>query len=364
MGGAERSLLLAVRHLCGQFETGVACPAGSPLSARLSSVSTECYGLPGAPRCKYRSPRGVAYLLRAAFYMIKIVLKAHPDILHANSFYAGAVALPAAIITRRKLIVHARDLADFGFLSRLYNWLSRKVIAVSRSVRNSLIEQGMNSDRIEVIYNGVDEISLDRAQESGASFISSYPDAERAFVFGHVGQFVPWKKQIVFLEAASRVACDVNDVRFVLVGDDILGRDTEYKRAVLNHAANSEIAEKVSFPGWRDDMHEVWPEIDCLVHTADREPFGRVIVEAMAHKIPVIAVGACGPGEIIENNKTGILVQKDDIGELSEGMLRIAGDRDFAAGLAKAGYEHVMANFTAGKTAEKIRGVYEDALAG
>jgi glycosyltransferase involved in cell wall biosynthesis len=295
--------------------------------------------------------------------MIRIVLKANPDILHANSFYAGAVALPAAIITRRKLIVHARDLADFGFLSRFYNWFCRKVIAVSRSVRNALVDQGINSDRIEVIYNGVDDCSLDGPKERGSSCTLSYPDQGRAFVFGNVGQFVPWKKQIVFLEAASRVARDANNVGFVLVGDDILGRDSGYKRTVLNHAEHSEIAEKVSFLGWQDNMCEVWPKIDCLVHTADREPFGRVIVEAMAHRIPVIAVGACGPGEIIENDKTGLLVQKDDIGELSEGMLRIIRNRDFADRLANAGYEHVMANFTANKTAEQIRRVYEDALA-
>lgn len=363
MGGAERSLLLAVEHLCSHFQTGVACPGGSPLWIELTSIRTERYSLPGAPSCTYRSLRGIAYLLRASFRMIRIVLRANPDIVHANSFYAGAVSLPAAIVTRRKLIVHARDLADFGFLSRLYNWFCRKVIAVSHSVRSELVEQGINSERIEVIYNGVDEGSFDRPEQGGVSCISRDPDEQRAFVFGHVGQFVPWKKQTVFLEAASRVASVLSDVRFVLVGDDICGRDTAYKHSVLFHAANLDLSERVSFPGWEENMREVWGQINCLVHTADREPFGRVIVEAMAHKIPVIAVGACGPGEIIEDDKTGLLVQKDDIEELSETMIRIVRDRDFADKLANAGYEHVIANFTADKTAEQIQGVYEDALA-
>jgi len=149
----------------------------------------------------------------------------------------------------------------------------------------------------------------------------------------------------------------------MLVGDDIFGRDSNYKSSLLSYAENSTIAERVSFLGWQENMHEVWPKIDCLVHTAEREPFGRVIIEAMAHKIPVIAIGSCGPSEIIQEGKTGILVQPDDIEGLSEAMLKLAQDTQFASRLANAGYEHAISSFSADKTAALIQEIYEEVLA-
>jgi glycosyltransferase involved in cell wall biosynthesis len=326
-------------------------------------MQTEHHRLPNIPTHAYSSLRGIAYWLKTTCCVIRIVLRANPDIIHANTFYAGMVSLLAAIVMRKKLILHSRDLANFGRFTKLYNRFCRKVIAVSHAVRNALVDQGVSSDKVEVIYNGVDKCSLDRSEGNRTLFIPQNTDESSPFVFAHVGQFVPWKNHIVFLRAASHVARDLPEARFVVVGDDTSGRDSAYKCSVLNYAANCVIAERVSFLGWQDKMCEVWPKINCLVHTADREPFGRVIVEAMAHRVPVIAVGTCGPSEIIQNNKTGILVQVDDVKGLSEAMVRIARHREFADALANAGYEHVMSSFTADKTAARIQEVYKEVLA-
>ena len=110
----------------------------------------------------------------------------------------------------------------------------------------------------------------------------------------------------------------------MLIGDDIFRRDWRYKKELLAKVACSEIADRITMRGWSKDMEQVWREVDCLVHTADKEPFGRVIVEAMAHKVPVIAVDCCGPKEIIENNKKGILVPANDVDALSKAMLLLS----------------------------------------
>jgi glycosyltransferase involved in cell wall biosynthesis len=182
------------------------------------------------------------------------------------------------------------------------------------------------------------------------------------FVFGNVGQFVPWKNQILFLKSAPHVAIRLPDVRFVLVGDDIFGRDPVYKRSVLSHVESSPIAEKIDLLGWCENMDGVWPTIDCLVHTAEGEPFGRVIIEAMANRIPVIAVRSGGPMEIIEDRTTGILVQAGDVEELTGAMLGIAQDGDFARRLADSGYDHAISNFAAERTAAQIQDVYDELL--
>jgi glycosyltransferase involved in cell wall biosynthesis len=174
---------------------------------------------------------------------------------------------------------------------------------------------------------------------------------------------VPWKNQTGFIEAASRLARELPEARFLLVGDDIFGRDSRYKNDLLDRIKNSPIAEKVSFLGWQKQMECVWPKIDCLVHTAEREPFGRVVIEAMAHKVPVIAADRCGPAEIIRNGRTGILFEPGDVEQLTEAMLKIARDRTFAAAIAQGAERQVLSNFTADKTAAGIEQIYARVLA-
>lgn len=363
IGGAETSLLLMVKYLRSQFHISVACPTGGPLSTALASLQIESHKLPRPPKRPYSSLFCLVYWLKTSFYIVRIASKANPNIIHASSFYAGAASVLAALATRKKLLLHARDLANFGFFSRFYSWFCERVIAVSHAVKNALVKEGVSPDKIKVVYNGVDNTFCDRVDENANLLNTPSPEEKYSFVFAHVGQFVPWKNHIAFLKAASDVARDLPATRFLLVGDDIFGRDSNYKSRLLSYAKNSTIAERVSFLGWRENMDEVWPRISCLVHTADREPFGRVIIEAMAHKIPVIAVGACGPSEIIQNGKTGILVQVDDIKGVSDAMLRVAQDTQFANTLANAGYEHVISNFTADKTAARIQEIYREVLA-
>jgi glycosyltransferase involved in cell wall biosynthesis len=363
IGGAENSLLLLIKHLRSQFVVIAACPAGTQLSRVLASIQIDSYRLPQPPNRFFPSIYALVYWLRTSLRLIRITVKTNPDVIHANSFYAGAPAILTALVTRKKLLLHARDLANFRFLSRFYGRFSQKIIAVSHAVRNDLIEKGIQPDKIKVIYNGVNRDLFSQSGEAKDSFSASRFPGKDSFVFAHIGQSVPWKNHIIFLKAASNVAKYLHDARFALVGANIFSRGTKYERSIFSYAKSSPVAERIDFVGWQENMNEVWSQIDCLVHTAKQEPFGRVIIEAMAHRIPVIAVGTCGPSEIIQNNKTGILVPADNVEALSEAMCKVAQDRQFTGRLVNAAFEHTMSNFTADKTAAQIQEVYMELLA-
>ncbi len=354
IGGAERSMLLLAKHLRTEMDISVACPRTGPLQAALEAIEIDIYKLPQPPKYRYRSLLSLWYWLKTICRLIRISLKTRPDIIHANSFYAGAASVVVAVVTRKKLIVHARDMANLKFVSKFCGRFSNKIIAVSRTVKNALIENGINPDKINVIYNGIDSSSCRTIEPA---YYSKLP-----FVFANVGQFVPWKNQITFLKAAALVSRRLPEARFMLIGDDIFERNRDYKNSLLEYVKSSPIASRIEFSGWQENMENVWPEIDCLVHTASKEPFGRVIIEAMAHKIPVIAADSGGPSEIIQNSKTGLLVKEDNIEGLSEAMLKVAADKAFAAGLASAGYDLVVSNFTAVRTASLIKQIYEQVL--
>jgi glycosyltransferase involved in cell wall biosynthesis len=326
-------------------------------------MGIDCYALPAPPR-RYRSIWSIPYWVRTAFEVARIALRAKSDIIHANSFKAGAASLPTALLTGKKLIMHARDFSRGGFLLRLCRRHCAKIVAVSRAVKNDLVRQGAKAENIEVIHNAVDESSTAAGASDKTSLHNRTGGDNHEFVFAQVGQLVPWKNHAVFLEAASRVAETLPKTRFVLVGDDIFGRDSEYKTSLLQQIRDCGIAERVSLTGWQENMHQVWPRIGCLVHTAESEPFGRVIIEAMAHKVPVIAVGTAGPGEIIENDKNGVLIQPGDVEGLSKAMLRVAQDNELAKNLGQAGYSRAISNFTAEKTTAQMRQIYSQVAGG
>ncbi|UCG49943.1 MAG: glycosyltransferase family 4 protein [Phycisphaerales bacterium] len=361
-GGAERSLVLLVEQLQGQFSTIVACPGDSVLSRLLDSKGFCCHKLPRPPARAYSSPLSVGYWLRASLCLVRVVLRAKPDLIHANSLCAAVAAMPAALLTRKSLLLHCRDLGGPGLISRVVGRFCSKLIAVSGAVKDALLRQGVKAEKIEVVYNGIDRAVISTSNPSSGMSKTGNAGVSGRFTFGHVGQFVPWKNHFVFLEAACRVGQELPEARFVLVGDDVFGRDRHYKEAVVSFVRKSTIADRVDLAGWREDMEEVWSGIDCLVHTAAREPFGRVIIEAMAHGIPVIAAGACGPAEIIENGRTGILVRAGDVGAFSEAMLRVAQDGEFAERLGSSGYADAVSRFTAGVTAERIGRIYREVL--
>lgn len=361
IGGAENSMLLLIKCLRSQFAITVACPTKTQLSKILASIQINSYRLPEPPN-RLSSISALVYWLRVSIRLIFITLKTNPDMIHANSFYAGVPAVFTALVTRKKLLLHARDLANFRFLTKLYGRVSQRIIAVSNTVRNDLIAKGIRPNKIKVVHNGVDKDSFSQSGARDSFDTPGYP-RNASFVFAHIGQSVPWKNHILYLKAASNVAKYLYDTRFALIGANIFSRGTMYERFIFGYAKSSPIAERIDFVGWQENMNKVWPLINCLVHTAKQEPFGRVIIEAMAHRIPVIAIGTCGPREIIQDHKTGILVPADNVDALSEAMCKVAQDRQFAGRLVNAAFEHVMSNFTADKTAVQIQEIYMELLA-
>ncbi len=97
IAGAERSLLLLIEHLRAQFAISVACPAASPLAAALGSMRIDSFGLDGPANRSSFSILGLAQWLRTSWRLIRIVLKAKPDIIHANSFYSAVPSLLEAL---------------------------------------------------------------------------------------------------------------------------------------------------------------------------------------------------------------------------------------------------------------------------
>jgi glycosyltransferase involved in cell wall biosynthesis len=127
------------------------------------------------------------------------------------------------------------------------------------------------------------------------------------------------------------------------------------RAALKRQASLLGIDERVRFLGWRQDIGALLAAADMLVCSSRREPLGNTILEAWAASKPVVACAASGPAELIEHDKSGLLVPIDDAAALAEAMRGLIADKARAAALAEAGHAVFEAQFSEARVVARYR---------
>ena len=177
-----------------------------------------------------------------------------------------------------------------------------------------------------------------------------------------VGQIAPWKGQEDFLKAAAEVLKKEQAVRFLVVGDAIFNKELSLEK-LKEISGQYGIGNKVIFTGLRKDIPQIIACLDILVLPSWREPFGRVMLEAMAMVRPVIATDCGGPGEIIINGETGVLVPIKKPTLLAESMIKLLRNPNERRKLGEAGYKLVRSRFALEEQVKKVTDLYQKLLA-
>jgi glycosyltransferase involved in cell wall biosynthesis len=152
---------------------------------------------------------------------------------------------------------------------------------------------------------------------------------------GIVGRLDHWKGQHVFLRAAREVSARRPDVRFAVVGGPVIGTEGSYPAEVEQLASELGLDDRVHFVGHQADPYPWIDALDVVVHASDAEPFGLVIVEAMALGKPLVATRLAGPTEIVEDGKSGLLVPPGEPRPMAAAILRLLEDPRLASRLGE-----------------------------
>jgi glycosyltransferase involved in cell wall biosynthesis len=375
IGGAERVLLRFLERIDrGLFEPALACPHAGPLSEEAAKLGLQVhFGYPaprllevrrkslGAKRLAAlaypwdmaRTVLGLARLLRGGGY----------DLVLTNSAKADIYGSLAARLTGIPVVWRLHDIVDADAFSRLNIMLFRffatffaaKVLAVSEAVRSALAARGVSGDKIAVVYNGIDIKALARtAQRKEAR--AEWGLEEDAPVAGMVGRLVDWKGPDRFLEAAARVAGEIPQARFMLVGDAIFG-EAGYVDELKAMADRLGLGKRAVFTGFRDDALRIMSGLDVLVHASLLpDPLPTVLIEAMALGLPVVAADAGGVREIVDEGSTGLVVPPGDVRAMSEAMVELLSDPEVAARMGEAGRELAAERFDIEGQARRFEG--------
>ena len=225
------------------------------------------------------------------------------------------------------------------------------ILAVSKAAQSTLSALRPSVPNA-LMYNGTP--SREVAEDEARAARRELNVAENEVLLGVFGRLQRWKGQDVFIEAAGQVARVRPAVKFVVVGGSVFGLEPEFAEELRRRADRLGLAGRVEFTGFRADVPRLMAACDIVCHTSRvPEPFGMVIVEAMALGRPTIASEGGGPSEII-TAECGILVPRDDPGALAQAMIALVDDPALRHRLGERARERARREFSMEKMASTL----------
>ncbi len=336
VSGAERSLLTLIAGLEGQVDPILACPEGE-LGAEARALGIEPVPITGTGASFRLHPlhtsRGLLEMAQSSLQVRRIVERAAPDLVHANTTRAALLALAARSRSGPPAIAHIRDLAPPGRAADLVlSLVARRAAAVVANSAYVADRFGASRGRVRVIHNPIDLDRFDPGRADGRAVraeLGIAADTVVLTVVGHVSPIKGQDKAIAILADLVAAGCDValllaGSVKFASPGARL--DNSAFGERLPRLASELEVADRVRFLGERSDVPNLLAASDVLLMPFWREPFGRVAVEAMAMGVPVLASEEGGPAEVVRAGVDGILLPGLDPSEWSSALEPLIAD--------------------------------------
>jgi len=359
LGGGERSMLATLGAVqSAGFTPTVVAPADGPLSKELRrrEVEVQTFALRDAEANRLSQSQ-----LREE--LGRLIRRRRPDLLHANSLAMGRLSGPIAAELGLPSISHLRDIIKLSSRAVADLNCHTRLLAVSEATRDFHVAGGLAAEKTHVLYNGVD---LDRFRPRPASgYLHRQLDLPAGVpLIGTIGQICLRKGQDVLVQAAVALGNEWEDVHYLIVGERYSEKDESRRfEAELHAAAAGALAGRLHLLGYRHDVAEILNELTLLVHPARQEPLGRVLLEAAAAGVPVVATDAGGTAEIFPPaSRSARLIPPDDPPALAAAVGELIGDQRQRRRLGEAARRRAEDAFEVNRAAAGLVRHYRDVV--
>lgn len=277
----------------------------------------------------------------------KLLLKNKIDIVHTNhDITSDHPMILAGLLTKKKIICHNRGLYIPMDIDVYLSKRVEKIICMSDFSKSVYVNNGVNGNKCKTIYDGID-----------TSFYKPSSIENNKFMISCIGRLEIWKGQHILIDAAEKIVKEIPDIEILLIGAGDF--ESELKRRVNNKG----LEKNILFTGHITNVKDYIEKSSLIVHTSIvPEPFGMVIIEAMALEKVVIATNFGGPVEIIENGVDGILVPPENPEVLADEIVKLSKNTDLRNTLSKQARIKVLEKFDVVQYAKKIENVYQQYL--
>ena len=328
---------------------------------RLTRDDVECVALHKPPGHGWRAWAPFWRLLRAR----------RPDIVHTRNL-AALEMQPVAWAARVPVRLHGehgRDMDDVDGsnrrlqrVRRLFAPFVQRHVALSKDLACYLTGPvGLPADRVEQVYNGVDDTRFAPAPGGRAPIAGAPFAGQGLWLIGTVGRMQAVKHQTLlaraFVSMLEREPALRKTARLVMVGDGAL------RATVLDILRDAGVADLAWLPGERADVPDVMRGLDCFVLPSLAEGISNTILEAMASGLPVVATDVGGNAELVAHGRTGLSVPSDDVDALARALGQLATDTAAACAMGRAGRDDVRRRFSLQAMVAAYQALYDRQLA-
>jgi glycosyltransferase involved in cell wall biosynthesis len=360
LGGGELSLLDWLR--ISPQNARVVLFEDGPFRPMLEELGIPVEVLPLAALKEIRRESGLWKLLSTVPAWLSLRRRlAHAasqaDVLYANSqkaFLLSAFARRSG----QPLVWHLRDILTGEHFSPVLrriavltgNRFATAILVNSKATADAFVAAGGQRDLLKEVPDGVSAGPFDEVDPETVKRLHQELCPQGKILVGVFGRLAEWKGQHVLLEAIVNLP----DVHLCIVGDALFG-EKAYAETLKNRAAQLDLAERVSFLGFRHDIPALMKCMDIIVHTSIvAEPLGRVILEGMLARKPVIATRAGGAAEIVHDKENGLLVTPGSVTELFSAIKLLATDGELSQKLALAGRRRAERDYSLEIMADRV----------
>ena len=348
IGGGEKQLAYLVGNIDRtRYHPLVVCPDDGVFAEQLRStdIPTVILNLP-----PWRKATSLITKYSAAGKLVALA-KAHKTrLVHTSDSWFNPYLWSVKKRLKIPVVSHVRNLLTPAQVRKYRFDGMDSTIAISEQSKISLLQAGIDVQKINVVQNCVD-VSLFQPTSITA------PSTE--YIVGIVGRIEPFKRQETFVKIAAKVAAQCKKVQFRIIGAalDIPAHRT-YEQHIRQLVAKYRLQEFVRFTGHRTDMPKVMQELDLLVTLSA----GSVIAEAMATGKPVIGTPIGSTADMIVHGVTGYIVPSDPIDGIVNKILKLATAPDLNIRMGQQARKHAEGNFSIETHVRKVQGIYEKLL--
>lgn len=363
LNGGERSLLAVLPTIqAAGWQIAAHVPTVGPFASALQALGIEVYAAP---------PSGTALDDRRGKLAEHLRLQRF-DLVHANSLAMGRMAGPVAAAATTPSLAHLRDIIGLNTQAVADLNQNSRLLAVSRAVADFHAAQGLERNRLQVLHNGVDlsvfrPSRLDSAGPAVRGICSELRIPIDSQLIAIIGQIILRKGQDIALTAAVEVLRDRPRAHTLVIGTrhSTKPETVEFENRLHRIVAAGGVADRVHFLGTRDDLPTLLPLCDVLLHAAHQEPLGRVLLEAAACGLPVVATDVGGTREIFPHGVEdgAILIPPDDAPAARAALDRLLGDDANRERMGMAGRRRAEAAFSVERSAVGLLEQYRSVAA-
>lgn len=286
------------------------------------------------------------------FYTIDI------NIIHSHGYKSDIISLLSLLFrpriflvaTNHNYTINSRREKIYRLLDIFALSVFDRIVAVSDSTKQEMIEAGISQDRITVIDNGITiPDTVDR--QSISTFRKATGVRRGEILAGIVASLTPEKAHTDLLEAFARLP--LQTWRLAIIGDGPLRGQIENK---VHHLG---LTQRVFFTGHLSNANKIFPALDVFILSSRREGLPIALLEAMGNGIPTIAPAIGSIPVVIEHNVNGLLFRPGDIIGLTEALTTMLDSAEMRFRLAKAGRSTIIERFSALHMTNQYAQLYE-----